>query len=109
MVINLNLNQDLNLNLQIMHAADDYDISWRMGLVNFETCVEAVRNATSAGDVEVEVKSVGDTWGETMRKSIVAGREGNVKVEWTLLMQGGHNRIVADVPVALAVMKGFGL
>jgi pimeloyl-ACP methyl ester carboxylesterase len=94
--------QDLPLNLQIMHAANDYDISWRMGDENFKACVAALREV-DGGDVEV--KAVGD-WGETIKKDV---KVGNTKVSWQLLMSGGHNRIVADVPIALAVMRGFGL
>jgi hypothetical protein len=73
-----------------------------MGAENFAASVAGLQEV-SKGDAEQS--SIGE-WGETIKKS---ARYGDVKVEWTLLMSGGHNRIVADVPVALAVMRGFGL
>lgn len=98
--------QNLPLHLQIMHSANDYDISWRMGAENFAAAVMGLQEVSqSKGEGEVEMSSIGE-WGETIRKS---AKLGEVKVEWTLLMSGGHNRIVADVPVALAVVRGFGL
>ncbi|KIW01546.1 uncharacterized protein PV09_07024 [Verruconis gallopava] len=90
-----------HLNLQILHAANDFDVNWRMGQDNFESCVAAMK---AAADVSVEATG---EWGETIKK--VARWHDKVKVEWQLLMSGGHNRIVADVPVALAVMRAFGL
>jgi pimeloyl-ACP methyl ester carboxylesterase len=92
-----------SLRIQIIHAANDRDINWRMGEENFKACVQALKDV---GDGDVGFESQGD-WGETIKK--LAWHKNDVKVEWELLMNGGHNRIVADVPVALAVMRGLGL
>jgi hypothetical protein len=87
----------------MIHGWNDKDISWRMGEENYRAAIKALKDV---GGEDVEVQSQGD-WGETIKKQ--ATYKDEIKVEWHLLMQGGHNRIVADVPVALAVMRGLGI
>jgi abhydrolase domain-containing protein 12 len=91
------------LNVQIIHARDDRDIHYTMGQENFLACVSALEYVSSGG---VETKSQGD-WGDHVIKKQAVYKD--VRVEWELFMSGGHNRIVADVPIALAVMRGLNI
>ncbi|QDS68572.1 hypothetical protein FKW77_000454 [Venturia effusa] len=106
---------DRSLRLHILHARNDWDIPWRSGEENFQRAEEALYPVLHT-DVEEELEKVEGTGvkisGEiedNQRKEVWLGESRRVELIFEILRFGGHNKIVADVPVALAVMKAFGL
>ncbi|KAE9981387.1 hypothetical protein EG327_006240 [Venturia inaequalis] len=104
-----------SLRLHILHARNDWDIPWRSGEENFQRAEEALYptlNPNEEGKVEkVEgtgVKLSGEIE-DNQRKEVWLGESRRIELTFEILRFGGHNKIVADVPVAVAVLKAFGL
>lgn len=97
---------DRHLNLHIMHALDDQDIPWRNGALNYEavnTAFHAVAGQTGVKVEDNEAAIVGDGFIHTLKVG------DNAKIKMEAVRYGGHNSIMGSVPVALAVVRAFGL
>lgn len=126
--IKLLVKDDVNVNLVLMHSITDYEITWRYSEELFKVAREALPGG-EIGDV------VGQLDGRKGGKMVVEGQKGG-KVTMEILEYGGellfledievlfiswlkhcadrstmagHNPIVTHAPVALAVMRAFGL
>ena len=78
---------DVELDLTIMHAKDDWEIPWREGRKNWEGVLDVV------GVKEVYEDMVKN--GEMSQESQVwaASGQGMKKCRWEQVERGGHNRV----------------
>lgn len=98
-----------NINLAMLHARNDYDIPWKHSQTLFYTAVNATSNGQlSAKDIDAaknhqELTRGGfiDSW------KAAAGAGGTKRIKFTLLRDGGHNRIMTFAPVTKAVIDAF--
>lgn len=113
-------NPSRKLRLHLIHALDDRDIPWRNGEMNYEASYHSLASAAS----EAKIGIGGVDWGsEGFKREAKLGER--VKILFEMLKFGGesdytaipidtdihegHNMVVASSPVALAVLKAFGL
>lgn len=93
------------LRLHIMHARNDWEIPWLSSEENFKAADDGLVDENGEGK---SVSLTGDM-DSTRRKVVALGEDKRVELILEVLRFGGHNQIVAGVPVAIAVLRGFGL
>ncbi len=93
--------------LFIIHALDDREIPYIHSDVIFTKCVEALEPGLDVEGVE-KLKGEGTVEMEGGER-ISTWKKGGKTVQEIVVGFGGHNRVMTFAPVALAVMKAFGM
>jgi abhydrolase domain-containing protein 12 len=92
-----------HVNLQLVHAIDDADISFHQSEMIFD-------HVSAAGEIAAGSGGVYDKEGSTeighLQQSISWK---DVKVDMRLVRIGGHNHVTVSTAVAAAIMRGLGL
>lgn len=111
------------LMLQLLHAKNDYDISWRNSESLFRAIVEAAGGTVEkrvTGKTEAYVEKWDAKDGRELRLDVLAYGGESCRLQlWKLHNRlgkilcanahTGHNRLVTQAPVALAVLRAFGM
>jgi len=116
--------QERRLRLHLIHALDDRDIPWQNGEQNYEAAYDALSSASG----EETIGMVGTDFGEEgFKREATLGERVKVVFESVRFggkldhvtcslalrtgsnLESGHNKVVASSPVALAVLRAFGL
>lgn len=99
---------DVELDLSIMHARDDWEIPWREGWRNLLAVVDTRIGEFSSGP---KVSCVGDA--DTMEEDgavelMVGEAEGGMKrLRWELIKHGGHNRVAVGEQMKGLVLRSL--
>ncbi|OAP55173.1 hypothetical protein AYL99_10873 [Fonsecaea erecta] len=83
---------EIQLNLVMLHARNDYEIPWREGWANWDFLLEAATD----GKVDFPRNFDREEW-----KSV----DGRKHLRWERVRHGGHNRIQTSEQVRLAILR----
>jgi pimeloyl-ACP methyl ester carboxylesterase len=112
---NAALHAKLPLNLQLLHSRNDPDITFRQSEMLFDG-IAATMGVSGIEQAAIEERSTWDepknnvrrgAWAYKMTEDDFVDARQKRRVELEIVRQGGHNRIVTQMPVALAVMRTF--
>ncbi|KIW94591.1 uncharacterized protein Z519_04567 [Cladophialophora bantiana CBS 173.52] len=83
---------EVELNLVMLHARNDYEIPWREGRANWEYTLDAA----SGGKIDFARNLDGEEW---------RSEDGRKRMRWERVRHGGHNRIQTSEQVRLAILR----
>ncbi|KAM7194393.1 Alpha/Beta hydrolase protein [Rhypophila sp. PSN 637] len=100
--------RDGHLSLQLLHAANDWDIPCHEDDKSFAAAVSGLHDGhVDPGTLSREKEARTVYSGED--SFVATWREGKILIRQELYPDGGHNDIMYYAPVPLAVMRAFGL
>ncbi|EEH41603.1 hypothetical protein PAAG_03166 [Paracoccidioides lutzii Pb01] len=100
-------NQDFNL--AIVHAANDFEIPWRNGMLLYESVVGGHNANVLGNNVQNYVSSDGvvqvKVWEKELEAKTVVRKV--KRVRWERVRYGGHNQVAATAGATVAIMRIF--
>jgi len=97
-LVELAQSADVDLDLTIMHAEDDWDIPWQEGRRNWN----AVANAVRIPDVSMMTTS---NESRSLDRDEWISKDGKKRLRWERVKYGGHNRIPTSEQAKLALLR----